>query len=363
MKRQPVFISAFLLTVCLLTPEINVSAQQAQVPDKYTLLTMPFNLRQLTLYRGQIEAHGGYKFAVRSQMYNSDGEKVYLVNTGTGTVYHYYFADIKYGITDFLTAGVETNYIRRGVREESVVYSSNILTTSDRVSVNKLTEYKGLGDILFTASLRLPIKYRWFDFSATGGLYIPSSEYKPEQPKNSVTNITTASSYTVNYHYNYRNGYGVPVWLLSAAVKIRAGKFTALSDFSFRTPKNEGTNIRWDETMTDKVFSYKELNYTYLLSNSYQFNFAMHYQPTGWFDVNMNLNSYKSSGGWTESNGNRYKNPGKRLLSVEPGIELQVSPGIVIYQVAGFSVAGKNMDAPFYLFTTVRYSIIPFRRR
>jgi hypothetical protein len=77
----------------------------------------------------------------------------------------------------------------------------------------------------------------------------------------------------------------------------------------------------------------------------------------------MNCNWHKTSGGWTEYWGNKYKNPETCLITLEPGFELQISPNLTIYQVAGFPVGGKNSDAPFYLFTTVRFSTFLFHRR
>ena len=293
MKRG--FKISALLLVQLLLVAISVSAQrQTRQEDKYILLTMPYNQKPLTLYRGQLELNGGYKFAVRSMKYDTEGRSVYMKDDGTGTVYHFYFADINYGVTNFLQVGASTNMLRHGEREVTTQIESTALGTTNRVTVNKLTEVKGIGDLLLLTTLRLPIKYRYFDLSATGGLFIPTSAYKPQQPKNSVTNVTAVSSYTVNYHYNQTNGYGVPVYLLSASVKGGYRKFSFEGDFTFRTPKKEGTNIRWEATMVDKNFSYYDKTYLYLLSNSYSFNGTFHYQATGWFDLFFNTSWQKN---------------------------------------------------------------------
>ena len=185
-----------------------------------------------------------------------------LRNNGTGSVYHYYFVDIRYGITNFIEFAAETNFIRRGVRSESATYTATTLSTTDRVSVNKLTEIKGMGDILLMTTVRLPVQYTGFDVGVTGGIFLPSSKYEPSEPTNTVTNITAANSYTVNYHYNYTNGYGVPVFLISASIKMSIKKISTEADFSFKTPRNEGKNIRWEETIVDKKFSYFDKSYT-----------------------------------------------------------------------------------------------------
>jgi len=335
---------------------------QNEIPqrDKYTLLTIPYNLRQLTSYRGQFQVNAGYKFSVRTQSYNSEGDIVLLKDKGTGSVYHYYFVDVLYGLTNFIEIGAETNFIRHGVRSESATYAASALSTSDRISVNELTEEKGMGDILLMTTIRPPMRYRWFDISATGGLFVPSSSYEPEKPTNSVTNVTATNSYTVNYHYNNTYGYGVPVYLVSTSLKMSIKKFTTETSFIFKTPVKEGTNIRWQETLVDKAFTYYDKSYQYLLSNSYSINSSLHYQATGWFDINLNGSFQKTKGGWTEYWGNKYMNPETQLITLEPGFELQISPTLTIYQVAGFPVKGKNSDAPFYLFTTIRFSLFPF---
>jgi hypothetical protein len=361
MRYAPAFFLVILLTAAPLIPADSQSAPQTR--DKYILLTTPYNKRPLTLYRGQFRADAGYKFAVRSQSFDSGGNLTYLKNNGTGSVYHYYFAEIRYGITNFLEAGVETNFLRRGIRDATTTVVSVTTTATERVTVNKLTESRGMGDIFLFTSVRLPMEFRWFDFRVKGGLYLPSARHEAQQPTNKVeTSLVSSNTYTVNLHYNYKNGYGVPVYLAAAAAKVNYKKFTAEADLTFRTPMKEGTGIRWEETMTDKAFSYYDKSYSYLLSNIYTLDASLHYQATGWFNVSMNSSFYRTKGGWTEYLGNKYSNQEKRLINLEPGFELQVSPSITIYQVAGFPISGKNNDAPFYLFTTVTFNMFPFLR-
>jgi len=358
--KEELKISVIWLILLSLS-SLPVSAQKmTPAVDKYTLLTAPYNQKPLTLFRGQLEVNGGYKFAVRSQTFTEEGESVYLKDNGTGSVFHFYFADISYGITNFFQVGASTSMLRHGEREQTTEISYAAEGTTNRVTVNKLTEVKGMGDLLLFTTLRLPIKYRWFDLSTTAGLFIPTSQYKEQKPQNSVSNLTSVSSYTVNYHYNQANGYGVPVYLLSASVKGGYNKLTFEGDFTFKTPREEGTNVRWETTLVDKTFSYYEKTYQYLLSNSYSVNGSLHYQATGWFDVFFNTNWQMTKGGWTEYYGKKYENKETRLLTLEPGFELKISPAFTIGQLAGFPVAGKNSDAPFYLLTTVRFSFFPF---
>lgn len=361
MIRRRIKIVFLLLTFILIT---GATAGQDNTTgrDKYTLLTIPYNTRQLTMYRGEFQAHAGYKFSVRTRLFGPEGNIVTLKTQGAGSVYHYYFVNLKYGITDFIEVSAETNLLRKGIREETQVYRAVSIANTDVVTVNKLSEYKGLGDLLFMLSVRLPMKYRWFDLSATGGLFVPSSKYEPQQPDHTVTDVTASNNYTINYQYRFKNGYGVPVYLVASAMKISAGKLTGEAVYSFRTPVKEGTNIRWDETMVDKTFSYSNDSYLYLLNNSHSLDVALHYQATGWFDIFLNTSYMKTAGGWTEYYGNKYSNPGTSLTAIEPGFELQISPSLKVYQVAGFPVKGKNSDAPFYLFTTISFSNFLFIR-
>jgi hypothetical protein len=357
-------LSCFLLIVFSVISLTEISGQNSQpARDKYILLTTPYNQRPLTLYRGQVQANAGYKFAVRAQSFNADGNLIYLKDNGTGSVYHYYFVELKYGLTNFLELGAETNFLRRGIRDATITTVSVSLASTESVTVNKLTETKGMGDIFLYGALRLPIEYHWFDFGVKGGIFLPSAKYEAQQPTNNVvTSLVKANTYTVNLHYNYTNGYGVPVYMLGAVSRISFRKFTADAEWTMRTPMKEGSNIRWEESLTDKAFSYNDKSYSYLLSNIYAFDASLHYQATGWFNIWLNGSFSSSRGGWTEYWGNKYENPEKRLINLEPGFELQVSPAITLYQVAGFPLSGKNNDAPFYLFTTLSFNMFPFLR-
>lgn len=355
-------IPAFLLAAFLYTPE-SIAQDNSGQTDKYILLTMPYNRRPLTLFRGQLQASSGYKFAVRAQSFNSSGELINLKTNGTGSVYHYYFAELRYGITDFIEAGIESDYLRRGIRDATTTTLSITTTATESVTVNKLTEAKGLGDLYVFTALRLPVEFRWFDLSLKGGMFLPTAKYEVQKPTNSVvSSLTATNTYTVNLHYNYTNGYGVPVYQFGAGGKISAGKWTLEASWNMRTPMKEGTNIRWEETLANKSFSYVDKSYSYLLSNTFLTDVSLHYQATGWFNVFINGNRQKSKGGWTEYWGTRYANPAKSIFNLEPGAELQISPAVIIYQVAGFPIGGKNMDAPFYLLTSVSFNLFPFRK-
>jgi hypothetical protein len=347
----------FLIMMLILSSLPVISQKSSEPRDEFTLLTMPYNQRPLSLYKGQLEVNAGYKFAVRSRTYDSNGDLILLKDEGTASVYHYYLLELKYGITDFLELTAETYYSKHGIRSVTTEYYS----LSDNITVNTLSTIKGMGDLLLYGTLRLPIDFKWVDFGIRGGMYLPTADNKTSQPTNTVTNITAANTFTVNYQFNEKNGYGVPVYLLSSDLKFTFSKISLETDFTFKDPVKEGQNIRWDQSLTaNKTFTYSNNSYQYLLSRSFEINAALHFQATGWFNIKLSSDFMKSSGGWTEYYGSKYKNPETNLFVLEPGCEIQVSPALTIYEVTGFPLAGKNMDGPFYLFITASINMFPF---
>jgi hypothetical protein len=355
--KQFWLITAFFST-CII-PFTAVSGQkETAARDKFTLLTMPYNKRPLTLYKGQFQANAGYKFAVRTKSFGDEGEKTSLKENGSASILHNYYLELKYGITDFIEIAAESFYRRNGIRSESLTY----LSGSDVISVNTLNEFKGMGDILLSASFRLPMEYKWFDFSLRGGISLPSAEYMPDQPTHTVTDYKSVNSYSVDYHFNNRNGSGVPINLISAAAKVTYSKLSFEARGSLREPLKEIESIRWSWTLSDTTFSYYNKPYQTLPGRSLIINASIHYKSAGWLDIFLNGNYLKTSGGWTEFYENKYANPETSLLTLEPGFELQISPSITIYQIAGFPLSGRNTDAPFYLLTTISFNMFPFMK-
>jgi hypothetical protein len=360
MKSKLVLTAITLSLICFLPVKSQTDSKPA---DKYTLLTMPYNQRQLTLYKGQLQANAGYKFALRSHSFDDNGDAIDLKKNGNSSVLHYYFVELKYGVLDYLELGIETSYMRQGIRAESTTYMSYIDEfTQSEIIVTSLNEFKGIGDMFLYTSLRLPIDFKKFDFKISGGMSVPVAKYEPEKPSHSITDIYDVNNYTVNYHFNNRNGIGVPVYQVSATAKFTFSRLTAEADFTFRDPLKEGTSIRWDQTMINQSFFYSSSPYKYLPDRTIMINASIHYQTTGWFNIYMNSRYFKTSKGWTEYWGLKFGNPQINLLTLEPGYEMQISPSLKLYQIAGFALTGRNSDAPFYLVTKLSYNIFPFKK-
>jgi len=356
--NSKVLISLIFLSLFVRVPLTGQT--DSQPGDKYSLLTTPYNKRQLTLYRGQLQANAGYKFAIRSRSYDNDGNLVILKDIGTASVYHYYYLELRYGVFNFLELSANTNYIKRGVRSVTENYFS---TASELIKINQVTETKGFGDILLIASVRLPVNYKWFDVRISGGAFVPTAKYEPAQPTHKVSNITAATAFTVDYHFNNKNGFGVPVWQLSGTGKFTVSKFSLEAEFTYRKPFKEAENIRWDQELTvDKNFVYSKNTYQYLLNSSYHINASLHYQTTGWFNIGLSSGYFYSGGGWTEYWGDKYKNREEHLFTLEPALEIQVSPSLTIYETAGFPISGRNIDGPFYLLMTLSFNSFPLFR-
>lgn len=319
---------------------------------------MPYNNRPLTLYRGQFQANAGYRFAVRSKSFDINGNKISLREDGSASIMHTYDFEIKYGVTDFIELGAGSFYMRNGIRSES----SSTISGSDMINSRTLTEYRGMGDLELTAALRLPIDYKTFDISIGGGVTLPVAPYKPSEPSHEIIDYTSPTNYTINYQYNNNNGTGVPLLIASGAAKVTFSRFSFQVVGTFSAPMKEGESIRWGWTIYGTTFSYYSNPYNYLPCRSLYVDGSAHYQAAGWFNVFLNAKYSRTYSGWTESYGVKYADPETTLLTLQPGFEIQVSPSLRIYQYAGFQIAGKSTDAPFYLLTAVSYNIIPFRK-
>ncbi|MGD0583259.1 MAG: hypothetical protein ABR974_09975 [Bacteroidales bacterium] len=353
MKIKLLFTVIALSLICFCPAKSQTDTTKR---DKYTLLTMPYNKRPLSLYRGQLQVNAGYMLAVRSRSFDNNGDVIDLKANGNSSARNYYSLDLKYGLLDFLEIDAATSYMHQGIRSESVY----LLNSNGELLLNYLNEYKGMGDLFLSASCRLPFDIKFFDFMLTGGIYLPTAAYKPPEPSNTITDYADSYNYTINYHYNNKNGFGVPVYKVAADVKFFLSRFSVTAGFSFQDPTKEGTNIRWNESLTGQTFSYSSAPYQYLPDRTMMINASVHYQPAGWFNVWLKGNYTRNSEGWTEYLGTKYANPEEHLFAVEPGFEIQISPSLTLYQVAGYTFSGRNIDAPFYLITTIIFNLFPF---
>ena len=347
---------AVFVSVCFISAATLTAQQEKQARDKYTLLTMPYNQRPLTLYKGQLQINAGYRLAVRTKTYDENGNRISLKEDGSASIIHTCPVEIKYGIADFLEIGAGSYYLRNGIRSET----SSTLSGAGMITANTLNEYRGFGDLSFAAALRLPLEYKSWDLSLRGGIILPLAEHKPSQPTHSITDYTSPNTYNVNYQFNNNNGNGVPIYFVSTAAKVTFSKFSLEAGGCYRFPAKEGESIRWGWTLYGSTFSYYNNPYNYLTDRSLTINGSTHYQAAGWFDIFVTSYYFKSSSGWTEYFENKYANPEASLFTIEPGFELQISPSLTIYQYAGFQLAGTNSDAPFYLLTTISFNSFPF---
>ena len=353
-------LSALLLAL----PVMHVCSQDKQVSgDKFTLLTIPFNQRPLNPYKGQLQLSAGYEFAVRSQSFDADGNKTSLKDLGIASIGHYYFMDVRYGITDFLEIEANMNYLKSGTRSETVYYyASNPLGGTDIVPVYSLDETKGFGDLCLSGAVRLPFDYKWFDVRISAGCFLPVARYKPPVPSSTITDIMSANSYTVNYHNNFKNGYGVPVLHLSATAKASFSKFTMVACYTVDDPVKEGTSLRWTQALENQNFTFSSTPYKYLLARKTEIDASVHYQAAGWLDLNLNACVFRTAKGWTEYIGKKFSDPEQQLISLQPGIEIQVSPLVRIYEVVNLPLSGKDIYGPFYVNTTFSFNLFPVRK-
>ncbi len=346
--------TVFIILYCIICSDLP--GQDKEERDKYTLLTMPYNQRPLTLYKGQLQINAGYMLAVRGNSYNAEGEKISLKTEGTAAIMHTYVFELKYGITDFIEFGADSYFMKTGIRSPSEVY----LSGTDVININSLNEYKGMGDITLAAALRIPMEYKMFDLSIRGGVTLPTAAYQPSTPTHTITDYVSPNSYTVNYHFNNNNGNGVLLYFISGAAKVTLSKVSFEAKGVCRVPANTGNSVRWGWSLYGSKFTYISDTYSFLPDRSLIINTSVHYQAAGWLDLFLGSYYTKNSSGWTEYYNNKYANPETSLLAIEPGFELQLSPSLTIYQYAGLHISGKNTDAPFYILTTMSFNLFPF---
>jgi len=357
LKIMRIFFRLTVISCCFILSCLQANSQdQTKARDKYTLLTMAYNQRPLLLYKGQLQLNASYKFAARTKSFDSDGNMISLKDNGSASMIHTWIYELKYGITDFIELGIDSYWLKNGIRSES----ASILSGSNIITTNRLDEYKGSGDLTISAALRFPSEYKFFDFMVKGGLTLPIAEFKPRQPSHTITDYSSPENFTVNYMFNNRNGTGVAYANLSAAGKITFTRISLEARGFYRFPAGESESIRWSWTRYGSTFTYYNTPCSLLPDRSLTVNGSVHYQAAGWLDLFLGTYYYKTSDGWTEFSGLKYANPEIMLITLEPGFELQIAPSLTIYQYAGFQLAGRNSDAPFYLLTTLSFNMFPF---
>ena len=334
--------------------------------DKYSLLTMPYNQRPLQLYKGQFQVNQGFQFNIRNQIFDGNGVNIRNKSSDMTYVRYHFPAEIKYGLTDFIEAGVNISYQRTGTSGFQTAYVAAGL--GYHMLSYTLEEFRGMNDLLLFASLRLPVEYKFFDINLCWGIYLPTANHQPEQPRHSVTEVYhveyDVTEHNIVYHYLSPIGSGVPVYRLSGSGKLTLQKFSFQVDAAFLFPAKTGTNIRWSHTLIHALneFSYTAEEYGYLTDRSFHLDAALHYQMNGWLDVHFNGDYYSSWGGWTEHYGRKYANLKQQLWVAMPGFSIQVSPALRIFQTATIPLTGKNIDGRFGVSITASLNLFPFHK-
>ena len=356
MKKIRFISYAFLSTSCLLIFPYSFGQSGNTVPDRFTLLTMPYNKRPVTLYKGQFQANAGYKLGIRTSSFDDSGSRLALKENGSASVFHCYSYEIKYGFNKIIEAGAEINSIKHGIRSGSVAYFSG----QNVININNLHETTGFDDLLLKIMIKAPIPGQNFRAGIGTGISLPTARHEPEQPSHTISDVIDDNNYTINYHFNNKNGNGVPLFYLSASIRMTSGKVTLGADASYRKPLKEGTSIRWSQSLVNRTFIYYKTDYNYLPDQSLNINASIHYQASGWLDTYLAGNYFKSGMGWTDYYGVKYSNHRQSLFMIEPGFEIQISPSLRIKEFAGFPFAGKNADAPMFILTSISFNIFPW---
>lgn len=345
----------FPLVLLLFQTSTVISQTNEGGTDKYSLLTEPFNLRPINVHKGQFQINTGYRMSVRTKYYDANGDVIGLTEDGSASIQHSYLLNIKYGVLEFLELGAEMNFQKKGVREPTRYF----LNVSDIITVNTLREYNGFEDIFLHASLSLPFDIDLLDFALKGGISLSSAKHKPDKPTHSAIYLGL-DSYDFNYHYNYNNGTGTPVWKAGADFQISFNKLTLYSTALFSSPLNEVESLYWTEFLENVDFIYTPHKYEFLPQETLNIYASLHYQAISWLDLSLAYNHNRSMGGWISQNSIKYSIPEQTIDNLDLGFEIQISPLVRLTELAGFTIGGNNIDAPFYILTSLSFNIIPF---
>lgn len=323
--------------------------------DKFTLLTEPFNLRPVSMHRGQFQFNAGYRLAIRNAQFDADGEKIGLKEDGSAVVGHTYFFNLHFGIFEFLEFGAEMNYLKQGVRGQTREY----LSGNDILTVTELTEYKGMEDLFLSLTLRLPFLPEMIDLGLTGFYSLALAEHQPDRPGHAFEVVSAASNWNaIRYRYNNRNGNGVSYFGGGGTLKIRGSMFAFQASGSMQAPAGETNSVRWISWLNGTDFEYTSSEYALRPPVNLFVDAGIHIQAAGWLDLFLGGAFDQTTNGWYEALGQKYTLPETSVITLQTGFEIQVSPSLRLLEYAVFPISGKNTYASFAIHTGLSYNFI-----
>jgi hypothetical protein len=311
--------------------------------------------RPVTLHQGQVRVSGGYRLSAVAKSFDENGEGIKLSENGTAYVRHESDLDIRYGILDNLQINIAARYNSQAQRKEQVLTTQTFGPSIEIFEVHKKT---GLEDLLIAVSSRAPFTSRAMDIVATGGIYIPIGT-TGKKPDHSVEDLQEGWR-TITYRYNSSWRKGAPVLILAGLFKYRTRNYAFTPSVTYQHPLKESVGSRWRHQVVNNVFEYEQQPYTYQIPSYLGLSLEAERQLAPWFDLTLLFSADIFSGAWEEAGGIKIKKPDAQYFSFNPGYEILITPKIWLRQRLFVGVAGKNIEGPFGVYTSLVYNFFPF---
>lgn len=319
--------------------------------------------RPITLHKGQFRITGAYSLAVITKRFDDSGDAINLRDDGLASVRHRIGLDIKYGLNEFVQLSTFFHRSGQTIRDQNTVIIPNDTDRDAIVNQNQLYEYKGWEDISVNLDMRAPFHTKKIDVGATFGISIPTAAHDPDMPSHSIAYVVEndVPQYDVDYRYNNNLGKGVAVAQVGGMVKYRLSKWAFSARVDYRHGMEEGRSYEWTHQLVDyEEFDYRQEFFTYRLPDTFEYYGEIEYQPLPFFDIILNVSGYRSQDGWKTFGQDKIAIPDATLVTINPGVELIVTPRLWFRQKFQLPVSGKSYESAYTFYTSLIYNFFLF---
>ena len=319
--------------------------------------------RPITLHGGQLRITGAYSLAVITKQFDDNGDVTNLRDDGFASVRHRFGLDIKYGVNEFVQLSTFIHQSSQTIRDQTRgIFSANA-EEDPNVYQNLSYEYKGWEDLAVNLDIRAPFRTRKIDVGLTVGISMPTASHSPDIPTHSIEYAAESGSpqYNVDYNYHYNLGKGVTVAQLGGMIKYRLPKWAFSARVDYRHGLQEGASYGWKHQLVEyEEFDYRQEVFTYRLPDVFEYYGEIEYQPLPFFDIILNVSGYHSQDGWRTVGRDKMAIPAATLVTINPGVELIVTPRLWFRQKLQIPVSGKSYEGAYTFYTSLIYNLFLF---
>jgi hypothetical protein len=335
---------------------LYISDMEVFTQDKLvSFLTEPFSERPLTLHQGQFSFQTGYEFSVLNKKYTNTGELIILKEEGSAAVKHSIPFKVEFGLLEHLQFSAGINYASSGLRS----LNRTIFGYETYLDIYELTDVKGPDQLSLGLILRAPTGIDHFDISVSGGLNIPVSDNKPDQPDHSY--FESGGSAVLNYHYHEKFSTGIKSAEAGATIKYRNPHFSLLGRYTFGSGLEDGTSIYWNSLLDFGKFQYTSQQYNFNIGQYYTWEGLVSYQAIKWANFQFFLNGFQSKNGWSNQSGLKIGYPEMSVIYAGVGYEIQVAPHLRLSQQLHIPLSGNSYSASTIFTTGIIFNLISER--